>query len=285
MKKLILALAASLSLFSVQPAMAGTQINATTQIQGVLPRANGGTSTTATGTGADVLATSPTITTPIINTPTITAETLTAGTTTVPPLKFTAGTNTTTAQAGAVEYDGLSFYATPVAAQRQVIPAEQILIPNGSFTLTSTTAAQKIFNTGTNGGLTLPLGTFEFEGFVSVSGMSATSGSFGIAFGGTSSTQYYWMTSALKTATVATPATPQMTYNNNNTTNIAVVTASTAINGFVYIRGHARILTAGTIIPQINLSIALANVSIGQGSYFRIWPIGSNAVTTVGNIN
>lgn len=57
----------------------------------------------STGTGSVTLNTSPTIN----------ALSLGAGTTASPPLDFAAGTNTTAAAAGAMEYDGVVFYLTP----------------------------------------------------------------------------------------------------------------------------------------------------------------------------
>lgn len=49
-----------------------------------------------------------------------------AGTTAIAPLKFTAGTNLTTAAAGCAEYDGSNFYVTPDTSQgRTVVEAVQ----------------------------------------------------------------------------------------------------------------------------------------------------------------
>jgi hypothetical protein len=62
---------------------------------------------TNTGTGSNVLATSPTITTP-----TLSGIQVSAGTNTVAPLKLTSGTNLTSAAAGAIEYDGSVYYQT-----------------------------------------------------------------------------------------------------------------------------------------------------------------------------
>ncbi len=75
MKRIIIALAALLA--PLGALAAPTQINLNTQVQGVLPVAKGGTaSTTSTGSGAVVLATSPTIGTPTINTPAISGGTI-----------------------------------------------------------------------------------------------------------------------------------------------------------------------------------------------------------------
>ncbi len=48
-----------------------------------------------------------------------------AGTTTVAPSLFTAGTNLTTAAAGAAEFDGVQHYLTIEASNRAALPAEQ----------------------------------------------------------------------------------------------------------------------------------------------------------------
>jgi hypothetical protein len=78
-----------------------------------------------------------------------------AGTATVAPTQFTSGTNLTTAAAGAVEYDGVAMYMTPVAAEgRAIVPVIQ------QFKLTANGTA---FNTisnffGTTSNITLVSG-------------------------------------------------------------------------------------------------------------------------------
>ena len=51
------------------------------------------------------------------------------------PLKFTLGVNLTTPEAGAIEYDGTNFYATPSSAVRNQIaivnPTQTTLTPSG----------------------------------------------------------------------------------------------------------------------------------------------------------
>ena len=71
-----------------------------------------------------------------------------------------------------------------------------------------------------------------------------------------------------------------MTY--NTTANTALATASTNTVGFAVIKGQIRVTVAGTIIPQVSLGVASAAI-VGANSYFRIYPVGSATVTTVGN--
>lgn len=196
-------------------------------------------------------------------------------------LILTADALVTTPTSGGIEYDGLALYATPTSGQRGVITTEQIALLQSPYTLTSQTAAQRLFNISTNGALTLTTGTYGFDCFFSLSSMSASSGSFGFAFGGTSTlTQYWWATAQKGTATLATATATQTTY--NIAANTALATASTNTVGYAQISGIIDITVAGTLIPQVSLGVAAAAV-VGAGSYFRLRPIGSTIVTSVGN--
>ena len=206
---------------------------------------------------------------------------LVAGTTTVAPLDFATGTNLTTAIAGGMEYDGTVFYATPTASQRGVIMAEQIILLQSAYTLTAQTAAQKLFNTPTNGQVTLSVGTYEFECFYSLSSLSSTAGTFGFALGGTATFTQFYLALARKDTSVLTPSTTNSTYNTAANTNISG--SNTATLGLANISGIINVSVTGTVIPQISLSVGTATPIVGVGSYFRIRPIGSTTVTSVGN--
>jgi len=204
-----------------------------------------------------------------------------AGTATVAPVVLTSGTNLTTAAAGAQEYDGAVFYSTPTALNRGVDLSEQFVLLNAAYTLTSQTAAQKLFNASTNGALTLPIGTYEFECLFSLTSMSSTSGSFGFALGGTATFTQEWYAEAQKgAAALATAAAAQNTF--NTAANVALATASTNTVGYASINGVIRVTVAGTIIPQVSLGVAAAAV-VGVNSQFRIRALGSATVAAVGN--
>jgi hypothetical protein len=204
---------------------------------------------------------------------------LAAGTATLAPLGFTAGTLLTSADTGSMEFDGVSFYLTGASLNRGVVLSDQITVLSAPYTLTSQTAAQKLFNASTNGAITLPVGTYSFECFFSLTAMSATSGAFGFALGGTSTETQSWIALATDAA-LATPANSQISY--NTTANTLIATASTATTGTAFISGIVRITVAGTLIPQVSLTTAAAAV-VGTNSYFRIRPISTQTMTTVGN--
>ena len=205
-----------------------------------------------------------------------------AGTTAISPISLQAGTKLTAAAAGAFEYDGTNGYFTPVASQRGVIMAEQYTVLNVAYTLTSQTAAQKLFNASTNGTLTLALGTYEFECAFSLSAMSAVNSIFGFAFAGTAVLTQAWDSVASNGSTLlSTATTPYQTF--NTTANVALTGGTpTSQVGYAKITGIIRVTTAGTIIPSVSLNTAAAAV-VAAGSYFKICQIGIQTATTVGN--
>jgi ferric-dicitrate binding protein FerR (iron transport regulator) len=187
----------------------------------------------------------------------------------------------TTVPSGTFEYDGTAAYVTTTSSQRGVILSDQFILQQGAYTLTSQTAAQKLFNPTTNGTVTLTAGTYAFDCAFSLSSMSASSGSFGFALGGGATfTQYWWADAQKGTATVATATATQSTY--NVAANTTLATASVNTVGYAKINGVLVVTVGGTLIPQVSLGVAAAAV-VGIGSYFRIRPLGSSSVTNVGN--
>lgn len=210
-------------------------------------------------------------------------EVLAAGTASVAPLQFTSGTNLTAAAAGAIEYDGLIHYTSHLANARGANVSEQFIItPAANYTLTSQTAAQKMFSTPTNGALTVNAATtYQFESVFDLTTMSASSGTFGWALGGTATfTTIKWWSTANKAA-LSTFLAWQNTFN-ATAANTALATSTTATVGAAFINGIIRVNAGGTIIPSVSLSVAAAAV-VQAGSYFRCWPIGTNTVASVGN--
>jgi hypothetical protein len=242
-----------------------------------------GTTTPAAGTFTALNSSSGAVNATIgATTPTtggFTTVTLSAGTTTVQPVLFSAGTNLTIPVAGSVEYDGVVAYLTPTANTRGVWMTEQFILQTANYTLASATSAQQLFNASTNGAVTLPVGTYEFECQFNLSSMSSSSGSFGFALGGSATINQYWTANATKTA-FATPSAPTISY--NVAANTSIATASTTTTGFAVVQGYITVAGAGTVVPQVSLTVANAAL-VGPGSFFRVRPLGTNAVARVGN--
>ena len=213
--------------------------------------------------------------------------TLAAGTTSLIPLTLQTGTLNTTASAGAVEYLGNTFYASIAASTRGAIPTEQWVVLTSTNTLTSQTGVQPIFDGGggpTNGSVTLPVGTYQFECVYALTAMSATSGSFGFSIaGGTGPATFTFSYDATASKAGTAAATSQAGFKLfSNAASTALVTNSTGTVGSALIKGIIRVTVAGTIIPQVSLTTAAAAV-VSANSYFKVSPIGNATVATVGN--
>ncbi len=229
-------------------------------------------------------ATTDTLTNKTLASPSTTGTlSLAAGTATTAPLKFVAGTNLSTATAGATEYDGAVFYGTTAANSRGIWPVEHFMVLTSTNTLSSQTAAQPIFDGGggtTNGALTLPIGTYFFECAFSLTSLSSSSGSFGFAFGGTATISQSWRSSAAKPTALATATAMEQAF--STTANTTIVTANTNTTGMAYINGVLRVTVAGTVVPQVSLGVANAAI-VGLDSYFRAYQVGNSSAAYVGN--
>jgi len=217
---------------------------------------------------------------------------LSAGTTTVAPLDFATGTNLTTPAAGAWEYDGKVFYATPIASNRAANVAEHFVARTGTKTMTSNTALQSIFdNTTGTGGLTsgaLTVGastSYFFEMSINVSAMSATSGNMGFSIVGAGTatfTSAAWHAFGLDSTTQQTAAAAGTSWQSTAGATGNIVTAAVGTSASAIVKGIFRINGAGTIIPSIQLTTASAAV-IGVNTWFKCYPVGTNTVISVGN--
>lgn len=182
------------------------------------------------------------------------------------------------ATTGTFEFENPAFYMTGATAQRGAVLVDQYILQQATYTLTSQTAAQKLFSTAA-GAVTLVPGTYEFECQFSLSSMSSSSGSFGFALGGAATKTEYWWSLANK-ATLATAAAGQVTY--NTAANTAIATASTATVAYARVHGVVIVTVGGTVIPQVSLGVAAAAV-VGIGSFFKIRALGGAAAASSGN--
>jgi hypothetical protein len=183
------------------------------------------------------------------------------------------------ATTGTFEFENPAFYMTGATSQRGAVQVDQYALQQATHTLASQTAAQPLFDTTTNGQVTLVAGTYEFECQFSLSSMSGSSGSFGFALGGGATLTQYWWSLANK-ATLATAANGLVTY--NTAANTTLVTANTNTVAFARIHGVVIVTVGGTLIPQVSLGVAAAAV-VGIGSFFKIRALGGSAVTSIGN--
>ena len=227
-------------------------------------------------------------TNPVFNTVTVVGELETGvNSATVTPIVMQSGPLNTTAVAGGLEYTVPGLYFSNAASSRGIVEVDQFIYAQAAITLVSQTGAQPAFvgasgGVLTNGEITLPVGTFEFECEFNLTALSATSGGFGFSLTAGSPAvigQQSWEAYANK-ATLATPAAWQSSWNTGASTELA--TATTATVGFVRIHGTFTLTTAGPVIPNLSMTTA-ASAIVGVGSYFRVRPLGTQTVTFQGD--
>jgi len=180
------------------------------------------------------------------------------------------------------------YYRNSAYEWRSSAPEENFVALTSTYTLTSTTSSQKLFNATTNGALAVAGSTsYFFECQFRLSSMSATSGNtkFDLLGAGTATlTSTAWSASGVDNTSPATSASSSASYTAASISSTNVVAAGTGTGVFVTIQGIFRVNAGGTIIPSVALTTAAAAV-VGVNSYFKCRPIGSNTVTTVGGWN
>ena len=183
-----------------------------------------------------------------------------------------------------MEFDGTAFYASAAASSRQVVDAEQFLALTTTYTLTSTTALQKLFNVPSAGSLTVQASTsYFFECEFDLSSMSTASNAFSFGFGGTATfTSLKYVATSQRSSSLTTATAAQMVVGSAAAAQPLVPAATTGATGTAWVTGIIRVNAGGTLIPEVALGNAAAAV-VGTNSFFRIWPTGSNTVTNVGN--
>jgi hypothetical protein len=207
---------------------------------------------------------------------------LSSGTATNTPLKFVAGPLNTNATAGAMEFDGVCFYNTAITNTRQVSASPQCITQTTTRTLTTSTAAQKIFNATTNGAVTVGSGTYFWECQFAVTGLSSATKNvgFGLA-GGATFTQKFWCRGR-PLGSLTTPTGTQLVYCTALST--LVVPASTLSTVVINAYGRVIVTASGTIIPSLQISNQNSTAAVvANNAYFNIWPIGSSVFAFVGN--
>jgi hypothetical protein len=213
----------------------------------------------------------------------------TAGTATVPALSFATGTNMTTATAGAVEYDGVTFYGTPSASNRGVLDTTHFMVLAAPYTATDSSAAQKVFNIGTGGAgaISLPSGTSYFMEAVYyiTRAVGSNSHTLSTLFAVSSAlTGITYTADTTSTASNILGAVSRIYATGAGATAVTAASTATNENITVVIRGIVRTNAATTFTPQIQYSSAPGgDPTVLTNSYIRLTPIGNNAVTFVGN--
>jgi hypothetical protein len=205
-----------------------------------------------------------------------------AGTATLAPLQLTSGTNLTSASAGAVEYDGVSFYATPSSGTGRTVVDTFGYYAVGATprSLSSATGAQSAFGVGyTVQGST----AYQFEIVLTLTMGTTTSRTTGFNFGGTATLTSGFLTAVTVVNATGASTAPTMAFTTTPGTNLVLNSSSTTAGLTTRITGVLRVNAGGTIIPQVAFSAAPGGTNtVNTNSFMFIRPIGTNTATSVG---
>jgi hypothetical protein len=151
-----------------------------------------------------------------------------------------------------------------------------------AYTLTSTTAAQKLLTVGTDGALTLPVGIYEYTCVLDITAMSATSGNARFSLQGTAVAAAHKGVAIAADAS-ATPAAANIfvTAGAISGSGFLITTATTGTALYAYLTGTFSVTTAGTIIPSIGLVTAAA-AEVGTRTYFTCQPLNNTTTNSRG---
>jgi hypothetical protein len=212
--------------------------------------------------------------------------TLPAGISSQAPLRFTSGVLQTPPDAGAMNYDGTVFYATPQGSERGLIVSEQVFVPNADYSLANQTAVQNLFGAIT----TVSSNTRYAYSILSTVYKVSNNISLQFAMGGNAVVAkhtYHTLTTA--TAALATASAPLVVKNVVTTGFSTPVTVSAALNGTGYygltVTGTIDVTTGGTWYPEIGFTgLPGVGSNVSGSSSIEIWPIGpTGANVAIGN--
>lgn len=251
----------------------------------IVPRANNeGSLGTSSKNWSDVRATAATITT--VNATTVVPATVTpsAGTASVAPIVLTAGTNLTSAAAGAIEKDANCFYSTPIASARGVSPSTMYaIVEAGDFALATTSGVQSCFPATKDVWTLAASTTYLFEGVYYIT-HSTTSCTAAMAFAaaGLTVTDIRYEARSTIVAENGAPAATTSTFVGQIAS--TVVAPTSTVGWVIAFKGLLRTNAGGTLTPQINWSANTTVPVMKASSYIMFTPLGTNTNNTVGNV-
>lgn len=146
------------------------------------------------------------------------------------------------------------------------------------YTLTSTTAAQKLFDWSANGALTLASGIYRVRCLIRVTDMSATSGNaqFDLLGAGTATLdRVLWQALGIDNTTPTNAATRTGSASITPAGGAQLVAAAVGTAMIAEISGIFDVTVGGTLIPSIALANAAAAV-VKAGSHFVVERIGDS---------
>ncbi len=209
---------------------------------------------------------------------TYTAGSATAGTA---PIKLTAGPVLAVAEAGTIEFDGVTYYAT-TSINRGVIASMKMQSVNTPVTLLNQIAVQSIFSPAA---ITLAGNTTYFIDGLYILTAGTQTAYITMAFllgGGASISSIDLMCVTNATMTENAMVTTSGTKVHLSQVSATQLTARLTAPYVVRIQGTIRMNVGGTVTPQIGYERLPGVTTLDTGSYIKFMPIGNGTVVSVG---
>ena len=218
------------------------------------------------------------------------------GTSSLAGLQFASGDLLTTAAAGAVEYDATTLYFTPLASQRGVVESTQFIVTSLPNTLTQSTVAQPVFdNVVANGQIRLSGSTTYFiEGLYLINNTAIPSVSHSVSILFTPEnpvTSISYIADVTTSSGAPSAGATTISRTSSISVNATQITPSGTLTNTEYIsvsiKGTIRTNSAGNVTPliQYNTNAPGGVSTVLTNSYIKFTPVGTSAVTNVGNWN
>ena len=151
------------------------------------------------------------------------------------------------------------------------------------YTLTSQTAAQKLFNFSANVALTLSTGRYLFRAIIYLTGMSATSGNAAFSFAGTATlANILYHVTGIDNSSPLNAGTRTGSASVTSASVASMVSAATGTGMVAIIEGMVNVTVTGTVIPSIALVTAAAAI-VKAGSFFECIRVGDTGSNTQGS--
>ncbi len=178
--------------------------------------------------------------------------------------------------------EGEAITSSGSAAQPAWRNAEYWIMNAATYTLASGTGLQKIFNDPTNGAVTLPVGTYEYETFVRINGLSATSGNvrFDVLGAGTATLSNLLSLAAGQDNNASTTANitgSWWTGTGNGAAGVNLLSPSVDTVVTFWVRGYFRCTVGGTLIPSIGKTTSETTSQVQPPSFFKVKRLDASA--------
>ena len=184
----------------------------------------------------------------------------------------------------AITVDTVAMYST-VSSVLGVVPSLQVILPAAAFTLVNSTATQAVFDIP-NDTITLSAATsYMFDGlYLLATGTTSHFTSMSFVLTTATITNITWFVLGTAGNGAGSQATSQTTTFYNSSAGGQVIGSSTNSHTLIKFQGVLRVDVGGTMVPNIKFSAAPGvTCSTLVGSYFKIYPVGFNTISSVGS--